>query len=234
MMPSMAMEFGEDGYLSYDSEKAMFQQSETLRQMGYKEGDMLWKPGTRDELNGRILTGRVASISSLGNYIPEYEHESANSAFLGSGNRGFQGRTGLGADQADENARVNARSKAQDYAQQNATANFQETTGDYSFARPSDSKGLGGLDAVGMVQNSSNDWDMDSAYANARQSFQRQSEDQGMAADRQRQQQVQQEGSVNQATSEQQNQTQTQKQVNSYKESFYAENDPFNMFGGFR
>ena len=105
---NMAMQFGDDGYLSYNSEKAMFQSSKSLKEMGYKAGDTLWKPGTRDELNGRILTGRIAKITANGNFIPEYEHDAANSAFKGSGFVGWQGEVGLGADQAHYNASMPA------------------------------------------------------------------------------------------------------------------------------
>ena len=105
---SMAMQFDDEGYLSYDSEKYQFQSNKALKDMGVKAGDMLWKPGTEDKLNGRRLTGRVAYISESGNYIPEYEHEAANSAFKGSGFKGWQGEVGLGADQAAYNKQMPA------------------------------------------------------------------------------------------------------------------------------
>lgn len=145
---SMMQQFDKDGYLSYDSEKAMYQSSNTLKQMGYKAGDTLWKPGTRDELNGRVLTGRIARITANGNYIPEYENEAANSAFKGSGFKGWQGEVGLGADQAAynksmpnwaqgatdprtgeamQNSAGNQNQQEQYYAQQNADQNVNKS-----------------------------------------------------------------------------------------------------------
>lgn len=96
--------FDEDGYLSYDSEKAMFQANEHLKELGFKAGDMLWKPGTKDNLNGRELTGRIAYITKNGNYIPEYVNDAVNSSHLGSGFSNWQGEVGLGDAQAAHNA----------------------------------------------------------------------------------------------------------------------------------
>ena len=100
--------FDDEGYLSYDSEKYQFQANEELKKLGYKAGDMLWKPGTLDNLNGRKLTGRIAKITANGNYIPEYEHEAANSNHQGSGFTGWKGEVGLGADQAAYNKTMSA------------------------------------------------------------------------------------------------------------------------------
>ena len=77
--------FDEDGYMRYNSEVPMYQNEKMLKEMGYKAGDMLWKPGTRDELNGRILTGEIDYFTASGKAIPKYENSSANSAFQGSG-----------------------------------------------------------------------------------------------------------------------------------------------------
>ena len=101
-------EFTDEGYLTYDSTRAQGTHEAFLREAGYKVGDMLWKPGTRDELNGRILTGRIKSgpqkdpndpTKYIGNFHPEYEHEAVNSAFRSTGNPGYSGEVGLGADQ---------------------------------------------------------------------------------------------------------------------------------------
>ena len=100
------MLFGEDGYLSYDSAKPMYQANTQLKAMGYKVGDMLWKPGTKDNLNGRELTGRIASISESGLYMPEYVNDAANSSHKGTGFAGWKGEVGLGADQAAYNAQM--------------------------------------------------------------------------------------------------------------------------------
>ena len=70
-----------------------------LKEAGYKAGDMLWKPGAKDNLNGRELTGRIARVTANGNYIPEYVHDAVNSSHQGTGNRGYGGKVGLGADQ---------------------------------------------------------------------------------------------------------------------------------------
>jgi len=95
--------FDKDGYLGYDSTKAQFQNNTALKEAGYKAGDMLWKPGALDNLNGRKLTGRIARITELGNYIPEYEHDAVNSSHRSTGNAGYAGEVGLGADQAAYN-----------------------------------------------------------------------------------------------------------------------------------
>ncbi|MBT5286194.1 MAG: hypothetical protein HOL29_09530 [Euryarchaeota archaeon] len=91
--------FDKDGYLSYDSTKPQWQANDMLKDAGYKQGDMLWKPGALDNLNGRKLTGRIARITELGNYIPEYEHDAVNSSHKSTGNAGYGGEVGLGADQ---------------------------------------------------------------------------------------------------------------------------------------
>ena len=95
--------FDADGYLSYDSTKPQWQANNMLKEAGYKAGDMLWKPGALDNLNGRKLTGRIARITELGNYIPEYEHDAVNSSHRSTGNPGYAGKVGLGADQYDYN-----------------------------------------------------------------------------------------------------------------------------------
>ena len=91
--------FGEDGYLSYDSTKPQWQANDMLKDMGYGVGDMLWKPGALDNLNGRKLTGRIGNISENGIYSPELEYEAINSSHQSTGNPGYQGEVGLGADQ---------------------------------------------------------------------------------------------------------------------------------------
>lgn len=69
-------QFGEDGLLDYGTGKANWQQNEVLKEMGYKAGDMLWRPGSKN-INGDYLTGRVDYISeATGNYIPEFVNES--------------------------------------------------------------------------------------------------------------------------------------------------------------
>ena len=95
--------FDKDGYLSYDSTKYQIQNNTALKEAGYKAGDMLWKPGAKDDLNGRELTGRIARISASGNYIPEYVNDAINSSHQSTGNAGYQGEVGLGADQAAYN-----------------------------------------------------------------------------------------------------------------------------------
>jgi hypothetical protein len=91
--------FDEDGYLSYDSTKPMWQANDLLKEAGYKAGDMLWRPGSLDNLNGRKLTGRIARISDGGIYHAEYEHDAVNSSHKSTGNAGYGGEVGLGADQ---------------------------------------------------------------------------------------------------------------------------------------
>lgn len=100
---SFITNFNKDGYLNYDSTKAQFQNNTALKEAGYKVGDMLWKPGTLDDLNGRRLTGRIGSIGASGIYHPEYEHDAINSSHQSTGNAGYKGQVGLGADQAAYN-----------------------------------------------------------------------------------------------------------------------------------
>ena len=64
---------------------------------------MLWKPGAKDDLNGRELTGRIARVTANGNFIPEYVHDAVNSSHKSTGNAGYAGEVGLGADQAAYN-----------------------------------------------------------------------------------------------------------------------------------
>jgi len=95
--------FTKDGYLTYDSTGAQYQNNTALKEAGYKKGDMLWKPGSLDNLNGRKLTGRIGFISGNGIYHPEYEHDAINSSHKSSGNAGYRGEVGLGADQSAYN-----------------------------------------------------------------------------------------------------------------------------------
>ena len=95
--------FDKDGYLTSDSTKAQWQNNTALKEAGYKAGDMLWKPGSKDDLNGRRMTGRIGKISGTGNYLPEYEDNAINSSHQSTGNPGYQGEVGLGADQAAYN-----------------------------------------------------------------------------------------------------------------------------------
>ena len=95
--------FDKDGYLSYDSTKPQWQANNMLTEAGYKAGDMLWKPGAKDDLNGRELTGRIARVTASGNFIPEYVHDAVNSSHKSTGNAGYGGQVGLGADQAAYN-----------------------------------------------------------------------------------------------------------------------------------
>jgi hypothetical protein len=95
--------FDKDGYLTHDSTKYQVQNNTALKEAGYKVGDMLFKPGSKDNLNGRELTGRVARITASGNYIPEYVNDAINSSHKSTGNAGYGGEVGLGADQAAYN-----------------------------------------------------------------------------------------------------------------------------------
>ena len=76
---------------------------EMLKKAGYKVGDTLWKPGAKDDLNGRELTGRIASFTEQGTPIPEYVNNAINSSHKSTGNAGYAGEVGLGADQAAYN-----------------------------------------------------------------------------------------------------------------------------------
>ena len=58
----------------------MWQQEEMLAAAGYVAGDVLWKPGSVDALNGRTLTGRIRSVEN-GLYLPEYVGEEVHAAF---------------------------------------------------------------------------------------------------------------------------------------------------------
>jgi hypothetical protein len=95
--------FDQDGYLNHDSTKVQWQNQNMLKEAGYKVGDTLWKPGAKDDLNGRTLTGKIARITESGIFIPEYEHDAINSSHQSTGNAGYQGEVGLGADQYNYN-----------------------------------------------------------------------------------------------------------------------------------
>jgi hypothetical protein len=118
--------FDADGYLSYDSTKPQWQANDLLKKAGYKAGDMLWKPGALDNLNGRKLTGRIASVSG-GIYTPEYEHDAVNSSHKSTGNAGYGGEVGLGADQYDYN-----RQYEQDYDVESGQVDQQLEANGYS------------------------------------------------------------------------------------------------------
>ena len=76
---------------------------EMLKTAGYKVGDTLWKPGAKDDLNGRELTGRIKEFTQQGTPLPEYVHDAINSSHKSTGNAGYAGEVGLGADQAAYN-----------------------------------------------------------------------------------------------------------------------------------
>ena len=119
--------FDADGYLSYDSTKPQWQANDMLKEAGYKAGDMLWKPGAKDNLNGRELTGRIARVTELGNFIPEYVHDAVNSSHRSTGNAGYAGEVGLGADQYDYN-----RQYEQDHNVEQGQVNQQLEANGYS------------------------------------------------------------------------------------------------------
>ena len=66
------VDFDDEGYFNADTTKAMWQDTDMLRDAGYKVGDTLWRPGSKDGLNGNTFTGKIRSDAN-GVFVPEFE-----------------------------------------------------------------------------------------------------------------------------------------------------------------